>query len=1209
MVFDKKHKSQTAEREEEVLSFWIENNIFNASLKKDSPKGEFVFYDGPPFATGLPHYGSLLSSVIKDVIPRYKTMRGFHVRRRWGWDCHGLPIETMIERELGIKSKKDIESMGIDVFNEACRASVLRYSDAWKKYIDRIGRWVEYDNAYKTMDLSYMESVWWALKRMYDKGLLYEGRKVLLYCPRCETPLAKAEVQMDNSYRDVTEEAVTVKFKVKNPKSHGLPENTYLLAWTTTPWTLPGNVALAVGKEIEYRIVEIKGGQEHLVVADIPALQEKIFGNIEGKYINFLKETIRGEKLIGVEYEPLYEIKAVKKTGKRAWYVTDADFVNTDDGTGIVHTAVIYGEDDYRLGEIRDLPMVPLLDAGGNFNDQAPEFIQKFYFKDSEKPIKDDLEKRSLLFSREDHTHSYPHCHRCDTPLLYNALRSWFINIQKVKNRLIRLNGRVNWFPEHLKNGRFLHTLKEAPDWTISRNRYWASPIPIWKCYECGKLRVVGSLDELKEHTKKSGNRYFVMRHGGAQSNEKGIASSRADAPDHLTRAGRIEIERVAERLHKEDIDLIVASPFVRTKETADIIAKQLKLKKKQVVFDKRLGEVGTGSFDGEPWEKYHSQFDSFGEEYNNAIGGAETRAEVRRRANEALYELENKHQKKKILIVTHGGVARELVMATQGISIEDTVKQSEEGLYYSKVGEIRELPFVPVPHSKNFDVDLHRPYIDEIILSCSCGSAMHRVSEVVDGWVESGSMPFAEYHYPFENKRVFKKRSPGDFIAEYIGQTRTWFYYMHAVAGILFRKRSFKNVVTTGNILAADGNKMSKSKGNYTDPMENLDQYGADALRYYLLTSTVMQAEDVRFLDEELRESHNRVVNILWNVMTFYRLYASANNGSSPTPETVVAPTGNVGAPMPETVVAPTGNVGVESPNSDHVLDKWILMKLATLIKTVTQHLDGYDTVKAGRPIRDFIEDFSTWYVRRSRGRFKVYDANSRMSTNETNEKQTDKQIALITMRFVLLELSKVVAPFMPFVAESIYQEVRSDDLPESVHLTVWPTSKVGTASKTNIIKDMENVRDVVSRALEARSRAGVKVRQPLSKLTISMPIPDEYLFLIKDEVNVKEVVVDTGIVERVHLDTELTDELKEEGQVRDLLRHIQDLRKEMKLDPSDRVSLVVGSDDKGRELVKKNEQVLKDSSLLKDIVIGTTLDESGVTIGDLRFTLNIKK
>src|SRR3989344_1415365 len=563
--------SEVAKREEETLKFWQDNKIFEKSLTKPASKGEFVFYDGPPFATGLPHYGHLLGSTAKDLIPRYKTMRGYHVRRRWGWDTHGLPVENIVEKKLGLKNKKEIVELGVEKFNELCRAQVLEYVDAWKQYVDRLGRWVDFDNSYKTMDATYTESVWWALKQMHEKGLLYEGRKVLMCCPHCETPLAKAEIAMDNSYKDITEDAVTVKFKVKNPEKHNLPENTYLLAWTTTPWTLPANVALAVGPEIEYALVthplpslinkrgrdEVRGGY---VLAS--ALASKIFGP-EAK----IEKNFFGKDLEGIEYEPLFDIPAIKNTGKRSHYVALADFVNTDEGTGIVHTAVIYGEDDYQLGLREDLPMVPLLNPNGTYNNEAPEFLRGQYIKKADKMVMEDLEMRGLLFAKAPNTHSYPHCYRCGTPLMYNALSSWFINIQKIKARMIELNENINWVPDHLKHGRFLNIVENAPDWGISRNRFWASPLPIWKCQKCPKIEVIGSLEELRGKATKSGNKYYLMRHGKSFANLRGaIDAVPGGADDSLTEEGKSQVRQNAPGLGP--MDLIFHSPFNRSKQS-----------------------------------------------------------------------------------------------------------------------------------------------------------------------------------------------------------------------------------------------------------------------------------------------------------------------------------------------------------------------------------------------------------------------------------------------------------------------------------------------------------------------------------------------------------------------------------------------------------------------------------------------------------------
>ncbi|MEK9182986.1 MAG: isoleucine--tRNA ligase, partial [Patescibacteria group bacterium] len=832
-------------------------------------------------------------------------------------------------------------------FNDTCRSKVLTYTHEWKKMVNRIGRWVEFDNAYQTMDSTYMESVWWALKSIWDKGLIYEGRKVLMYCPRCETPVSKAEIAMDNSYKNITEEAVTVKFKVKSPDKHGLPENTYLLAWTTTPWTLPGNVALAAGKKIDYLL--IKFGIENYILA-----KDRAPSVLSEKY-EALKE-LKSEDLIGVEYEPLFDISAVKKSGKKAWYVTDADFVTIEEGTGIVHTAVIYGEDDYNLGVKIDLPMVPLLDEKGHFNDDAPELIRGKYFKKAEKAIKEDLDNRGLLFGPpQNFTHSYPHCWRCDTQLFYNAISAWFIDIQKVKPRLIKLNEKINWYPEHLKHGRFLNILETAPDWNISRNRYWATPLPFWKC-DCGQTKCVGSIKELQE---------------------------------------------------------------------------------KAINFD-------------------------------------------------AVYKTE-------------------------------------------KVEEL----------------DLHKDQMDKIKLSCVCGQEMARIPEVIDCWVESASMPFAEWHYPFENKEVFKSRFPGQYIAEYIAQTRAWFYYMHVMAVLLFDEISFENCVTTGTILNEKGEKLSKSKMNYTDPWAIIEQYGVDAMRYYMMSSVVMDAENLFFSDKEVKEIYNKVINILWNVVEFYKMYA-------------------------EKVVVAKGKRA-----SDNVLDKWILAKLNLLVKEVTAQMDNYNTVKASRPIKDFIDDLSTWYLRRSRDRFKGDD-------------EADKQAALTTLREVLMTLSKVMAPFTPFIAEKIYMAVNGKK--ESVHLEDWPKAEDKLIDE-KVLGEMAMARKIVEMGLAMRAEKAVKVRQPLARLQVSGGELSEALQqIVADELNVKKVEMNKkGSELKVQLDVEITPELKKEGLAREIIRVINQKRKESGLTIQDKVVVKYQADDKLlREVFAEFGEEIKKSVLAKKLEEG---------------------
>jgi isoleucyl-tRNA synthetase len=935
-------KSETALREERVLDLWRKDKTFEKSLAKDAPKGEFVFYDGPPFATGLPHAGNLLSLVIKDVIPRYKTMRGYRVRRRWGWDCHGLPIESLVEKELGLKTKKDIERIGVKAFNEKARSLVLKYVDEWEKYVERVARWVDFKNSYKTMDNSYIESVWWALKELWKKGLLYEGKKVLMYCTHCETPLAKAEIAMDNTYQDVTEEAVTVKFKLKagqQIRGKDVGSNMYLLAWTTTPWTLPGNVALAVKNNISYTSLRIRGISELLIVAS-----ECVKSVFAGKDVEIVHSDIKGQDLIGLAYEPLFDVPALKS--EKSYKVYAANFVSTEEGAGIVHTAVMYGEDDFTLGQKEGLPMVQMLNPDGTYNDKAPELVRGKFIKQAEKDIKRDLEARGLLFDKKNHTHSYPHCYRCGTPLIYNAVSSWFLNIQKVKERMLGENEKVTWVPEHLKYGRFQNIVENAPDWTISRNRFWASPLPIWKCEKCGKVDVIGSVTELKEKTGK--------------------------APD-----------------------------------------------------------------------------------------------------------------------------------------------------------------------------DLHRPYVDDLPYTCwACSGTMNRIPEVVDCWVESGSMPFAEWHYPFENKSEFESRAPGDFIAEYIAQTRTWFYYMHAVAVLLFNRLAFRNVISTGTILAADGSKMSKSKGNYTDPLTLLDLYGADAFRFYLMGSVVMQAEDLRFKDEDVRDTHNRVIGLLWNTYKFYELYQREYDGVT------------------------------SARASAHVLDRWILARLDELTRVMTDALDAYDLPRAARPMREFVEDYSTWYVRRSRERVKGDDPSTSFDQSQDKPLGAGKQFALATQREVLLTVSTLLAPMTPFLAESIYRGVGGGG--ESVHLAAWPSSKSGFLARlfgsrpSPVLAEMAKVRSIVSQALQLRDTAKIKVRQPLASLTIprSASLSDEYRMIIADEVNVKAVHVG----ETLALDTNITEGLKEEGFIREFIRTIQAFRKESGLKPGESATYCATISPDERRLIEKH-------------------------------------
>jgi isoleucyl-tRNA synthetase len=1094
-------KSEVARREEGILAFWERERIFEKSLTKKSPKGDFIFYDGPPFATGLPHSGSLLSSVSKDLIPRYKTMRGYRVRRRWGWDTHGLPIESLVEKKLGLKNKKEIIALGIEKFNETARSMVLEYVQDWKRYIGRVGRWVDFDNSYKTMDNSFIESVWWALKEIYKKGRLYEGRKVLMYCPHCETPLAKAEIAMDNTYKDITEEAVTVKFKIAGR------ENEYFLAWTTTPWTLPGNVALAVGPEIQYILVQTENGNVWLAEERLSAVlpDAKVLQKLSGK------------RLVGLEYEPFYKIEKVKSYKGKKWQVLQADFVTTEEGTGIVHTAVIYGEDDYNLGLKENLPMVPILNPNATYNNDAPEFLRGEYIKKAEAKIKTDLESRGLLFAKDTHTHSYPHCYRCDTPLIYNAVSSWFINIQDVKQNMLAENEKINWVPSHLKDGRFKHNIETAPDWTISRNRFWASPLPIWKDTK-GNVTVIGSLKELKAHTKKSGNKYFVMRHGEAENNVRQLLNADDSIPGNLTDKGQDEARATAKRLKKIGITRIIHSPLRRTTQTAEIIAHELGLSE-NIVNDERLREIKLGAMNHGPISAYHEWFSNSEPQGISAPEGGESWVQVKHRVGSVLYECEENYQQEKILFVTHETPAFMLQSVVLGETLAEALLRhgriEDDAFAYA---EEHELDFVPLPYNRDYELDYHLPYIDQIKLEDEKGEVLTRIPEVVDCWVESGSMPFAEYHYPFENRKEFEDRSPGDFISEYIGQTRAWFYYLHAIGVELFGQLAFRNVITTGNVLAADGAKFSKSKGNYTDPYELFDRYGADAFRYYLMSSVVMQAEDLTFRDEEVKEMHARVVNMLRNILTFYSLYKEC--------------------------------AGPASSTSNNVLDRWILARLMALVVIITKGFDNYNIPQATRPMKEFIDDFSTWYIRRSRNRMK-----------ENNS--ADKKSAIATLRYVLKEFSKIIAPVMPFIADEIFLVVREEHDSMSVHLAEWPEVKkkwkIFGNNDAKLMSDMQKVRMLASEALQLRQKAGIKVRQPLAGLTIPEEISDELAQILAEEVNVKKVITCKEGKE-LALDTTLTSELIKEGDEREFARAVADARKTEGLSPKDKVEVIQG-------------------------------------------------
>lgn len=847
--------------EEEVLRFWHQHDTFRKSLKLREGAKEFVFYDGPPFATGLPHYGHLLAGTIKDIVPRYQTMRGYFVERRFGWDCHGLPVEYEMEQELKISGKRDIEKLGVDVFNEQCRGIVLRYTREWRSIVNRIGRWVDFDNDYKTMDLPYMESIWWVFRSLWDNGLIYEGKKILPYCPRCATPLSNFET--NQGYEDVQDPAITVRFALSNEP------NTYILAWTTTPWTLPSNLALAVGPQIRYVLVRDKHERYYVAKDRMPIFFPKLDD------VEILSE-FSGAELVGRRYDPLFPYFAhLAKHG--AFRVFAGDFVSTEEGTGIVHIAPGFGEDDYQLGQREGLPPICPVDDEGRFTSDVPDYAGR-EVKETDNDIIQRLKAEGKLVHRGTIQHAYPHCWRCDSPLIYRAISTWFVRVETLRDRIMAANLQTHWVPEHLREGRFGKWLEGARDWAISRNRYWGAPLPIWRNPQ-GEILCVGSVAEL----------------------------------------------------------------------------------------EKLSGQKVT---------------------------------------------------------------------------------------------------------------DLHKHFVDKIsIPSSQGGEPLRRVPEVLDCWFESGAMPYAQSHYPFENRERFERNFPADFIAEGLDQTRGWFYTLMVLSTALFDKPAFRNVIVNGLVLAEDGRKMSKRLKNYPDPVYILNTYGADALRLYMVHSPVVRAENLCFSEEGVKEALRHLLIPWWNAYSFFVTYARVDGWRPESGEC----TGKRTTPL-------------------HMLDRWILSSLDHLTADITEGMDRYDLQQAVRPLVRFIEDLTNWYIRRSRRRFWK-------SSNDA-----DKQQAYATLYEVLLTLCKLAAPFTPFISEAIYRNLRTEDMPESVHLCDFPTADESRRDPA-LEAQMADVITVVGLGRQLRAERNIKVRQPLPGMHIHcrdrqrLERIRQLAQLIQEELNVKHL------------------------------------------------------------------------------------------------------
>ncbi len=911
MKFKKETRRPVSEYEKDLVSYWQKHHIFEKSVESRPADNSYVFYDGPPFITGVPHYGTLLSSIVKDAVARYWTMKGKRVERAWGWDCHGLPAEVFTEKKLGIKDKRDVYKIGLEAYINTCRENMIQTGSEWEDTINRIGRWVDFKSAYKTMDKDYMESVWWAFKKLYDEGKIYEGEKVLLYCTRDATPLSKAEIAMDNSYKDITDPSVYTKFKLIED------EDTYLLAWTTTPWTLPANTALAVNQDLKYSQVTV--GSDNLIIAT--DLLDKVLIDEQHSPIPYtVTRSFKGKELVGKHYEYLFGHQ--DKSGS----IYHADYVNLEEGTGIVHIAPAYGEEDYALAKEKGIPVVSVIDDSGFY--LSGEWRGKLVW-DVDKDIAKSLHDKGVVWKIEYIRHSYPHCYRCGTKLMYRAHPSWFMNIEGQREQMLEQNGSIHWFPEHIKEGRFAHTVLSAPDWNISRDRFWATPMPIWKGKDKeGKevIKVVGSYQELKD-------------------------------------------------LSGQELD------------------------------------------------------------------------------------------------------------------------------------------------------DYHRPWVDDVTFKLN-GVKMQRIDKVMDCWFESGSMPFAQFHYPFENVEKFEDNFPGDFIAEYVGQVRAWFYYLHAISVGLFGELAFRNVIVTGSLMGNDGRKLSKSYGNYTDPSELLDKYGADSLRYLLLSSPVLNGEDASLQDKDVADTARRL-NMIWNMYDFFCLYASVDKWEW------------------------GGATGDPTDSMSNILDLWIISRVHQVIESVDLRMQSYDLPQALKPILALVDDASNWYVRRSRRRFWK-------STNDD-----DKTKAYATLHYVLVQICLMLAPFTPFLSEELYKQLTGA---ESVHLCDWP--KGGHINEL-LIAEMATIRELINQGLSQRAENRIKVRQPLAMVELVLPFEitesdkPELENIVAEELNVKKVVSTQGKELSVKIDTDITDELKQEGWAREIIRHVQQARKQANLDVDDRISLKVTSDD----------------------------------------------
>ncbi len=1091
--------------EKEILQLWREKKVFEKSLSNRTRGKPFVFYEGPPSANAPMGVHHVLGRVYKDIICRYKTMCGYLVERKAGWDTHGLPIELAVERAIGVNSKKEIERYGVKRFNKKAKELVWKYKKSWDALTERIGFWLNLEDPYITYETSYIESLWWVMKQIWRDGRLYRDYKVVPYCTRCGTALSSHEVAQ--GYKSVSEDSVVVRFALRDEP------NTYLLAWTTTPWTLPANVALAVHPDLTYSKLKLSDGSVGIVAQ---VLKERVAPG--AREVGHLA----GKLLAGKEYEPLYTFLTPDKP---AYRVITASFVDAKGGTGVVHIAPAFGADDMEAGRANNLPVLFTADEEGKFVEKVTPW-KRMFVKDADPLIIEDLTKRKKVYAVMPYTHEYPFCWRCSTPLIYFAKRSWFIRMQDLRTELLQENERIRWEPAHLKYGRFREWLGEVKDWTFSRERYWGTPLPIWICEQCGNEECIGSITELTARRPRLGNTYFLIRHGQARANKEKIISSYPEKfANSLTKKGIQDIQSLIPRLKRERIDYIVTSDLLRARETARILHAALGV---PVITDPRLREWGLGRYNGKPNVMLDAFFKEPLERFTRRVPGGETWRDVRRRMVACVRDLERTYSRKKIVIVSHGDPLWMLTGALRGLAEREIADIRRNP--YLKTGQMRVCTVPYAPFDETGEMNLHRPYVDDMVLRCTrpeCGSPMRRVSDVVDVWFDSGAMPFAQWHYPFtqeSRKRIDRGAFyPADYICEGIDQTRGWFYTLLAVSTLLGKERAYRNVISVGHVLDAKGEGMHKSKGNVLFPAEVINRHGVDAIRWFYFTVNAA-GESKRFDEKEIVERARRFHFTLWNCLLFYTTY----------------------------VTRPPRRTSGTTP-----LDKWMYARLYEATRLMRESLDRYDVPTAARALDGLVDDFSNWYLRRSRPLLQ-----RPVSAQAANR-------AAWHLAAVLGEITKLAAPFVPFFSEALYQRV----IPRraSVHLQEYP-SRLSRARDHAVLKEMQEVRAVVALGLAVRKRANIKVRQPLGRLVVAGPLNHlhRYTPLIKDELNVKQVefasrplraaksfLHEKGEVGTVYLDTTLTAALREEGFVREWMRQIQDARKQIRLSPSETVSM----------------------------------------------------